>query len=270
MMSLVAGRSSFSDIASNIIDVGTDSFLPLPISRISIVDNPAAKFMDTMTPSMFRPFFEYVMNLDGLGREIYNNRQTRYGDAYTGGDNIPEMYKWAARSLFNATNGAVDWSPNTMYFFANNYADGLAKVAAAGTDTLMLATGQKAFDEGALKSMPFISSFIGSKSNYDARAFSKFEEQIKATDKRLELKNSNPDQFAAYAEKHPEEVALTYVYNKQVNGMLRKVRAAANQVRANPDLSPAERKAQLKELVDSQNMIKRNLLGAFKQVEESY
>ena len=226
--------------------------------------------MDTVTPSMFRPFFEYVMNLDGLGREIYNNRQTRYGDAYTGGDNIPEMYKATARWLFNATDGAIDWSPNTMYFFANNYADGLAKVAAASTDSLMLATGQKALDEGALKSMPLVSSFIGSKSNYDARMFSKFEEQIKATDKRLEALKNQPDKFSAYVEAHPADYALVELYNKQVNGSLRQIRAAANQVRANPDLSPKERKEQLKELIDTQNMLKRNMLEVFKEIEQSY
>lgn len=270
MMSLVAGRSSFSEVASNIIDLGTDSFLPLPISRISIVDNPAAKFMDTVTPSMFRPFFEYVMNLDGLGREIYNNRQTRYGDAFTGGDNIPEMYKMTARWLFNATNGGIDWSPNTMYFFANNYADGLAKVAAASTDGLMLAAGQKPMDESALKSMPLISSFIGSKSNYDARAFSKFEEKIKATDKRLEALKNQPEKFSAYVEAHPADYALVETYNMQVNGALRQIRAMANQVRANPDLSPKERKEQLKELVDTQNILKRNMLEVFKEIETAY
>jgi hypothetical protein len=102
--------------------------------------------MDSITPSAFRPFFEYVMNLDGLGREIYNNRQSRFGDAYTGGDNIPEMYKKAARELFDATNGAVDWSPNTMYFFASNYFDGMAKMASSATNVGLSVAGEKEFD----------------------------------------------------------------------------------------------------------------------------
>ena len=270
MMSMLSGRQSFGDVAANIMDVGMDSFLPLPISRISVVDNPAAKVMDTVTPSIMRPFFEYVMNLDGLGREIYNNRQSRYGDAFTGGDNIPEMYKSAARWLFNTTDGAIDWSPNTMYFFANNYADGLAKVAAAGTDTLMLASGQKALDEGALKSMPFISSFIGSKSNYDAREFSKFENRVKSMDKRIDALKNQPEKLIAFIEANPQDYALVDVYNKQVNGTLRQLRASANQIRANPELSPRERKEQLKEVVDMQNLVKRNLLEVFKQIEESY
>ena len=109
--SFAIGKNSIKDTFNNIKDVGMDSFLPLPISRISPFDNPAAWAMDSATPSLFRPFFEYAMNLDGLGREIYNNRQVRTGDAYTGGDSIPEMYKDAARLLANISNGAIDWSP---------------------------------------------------------------------------------------------------------------------------------------------------------------
>ena len=79
---------------------------------------------------------------------------------------------------------------------------------------------------------------------------------------------TNPDKYVDYIQSHPEDYALVQVYNKQVNGALRKLRAAANQVRVNPDLSPKERKEQLKEIVDTQNMVKRDLLAVFKQVEE--
>jgi hypothetical protein len=43
------------------------------------------------------------MNMNAFGQEIYNNRQSRFGNAYTGGDNIPDAYKDAAR--FMADNG---------------------------------------------------------------------------------------------------------------------------------------------------------------------
>ena len=118
--------------------------------------------------------------------------------------------------------------------------------------------------------MPFISSFIGSKSNYDAREFSKFENRIKEMDKRIEALKNQPDKFAAYIESHPEEYALVDTYNRQVNGSLRQLRASANQIRANPELSPKERKEQLKEIVEMQNMVKRNLLEVFQQIEDSY
>jgi hypothetical protein len=116
------------------LSVMMDSFLPLPVSRINMFDNFPAWLMDSALPSAARPLFEWQMNIDALGREIYNNRQTRVGDAYTGGDNIPELYKSAARTLADVTNGAIDWSPNTLYFFANNYADGPMRLAQTGNE----------------------------------------------------------------------------------------------------------------------------------------
>lgn len=267
---MISGNQSVGQTYSNIFDIGMDSFLPLPISRIPFNEKPIQKIFDTLLPSAARPFFEYVMNVDGLGREIYNNRQTRYGNAYTGGDNVPEVYKLVARKMFDATNGAVDVTPNTMYFFTSNYADGVAKMATMSGDALMLASGYKGFDESTAKSLPFVSSFIGSKSNYDARQFSKYEDQAKELSKRMDSLKNQPDKYAEYIRENPGDYAMVTFYNKQVNGALRQLRAQANAVRANPELTAGDRKAQVKELVDMQNMVKRNLIEVFKQIEESY
>jgi hypothetical protein len=102
--------------------------------------------MDSATPSAFRPFMEYVMNVDSLGREIYNNRQSRAGNAYTGGDNIPEGYKSASRMLFDITQGGIDVSPNSLYFFASNYVDGVARLGNGAYNLGLAATGEKAFN----------------------------------------------------------------------------------------------------------------------------
>jgi hypothetical protein len=107
VMGMATGHAPIKDGLSNIVSIGLDSFLPLPISRINMLDNFPAFLMDSALPSVARPFLEWQMNMDGLGREIYNNRQSRVGDAYTGGDNIPELYKSAARTLADVTNGAV-------------------------------------------------------------------------------------------------------------------------------------------------------------------
>lgn len=258
---IMGGNVSIKDALSNITVIGLDSFLPLPFSRISPIDNFPAFMIDSVTPSMARPFLEYVMNLDGLGREIYNNRQSRYGDAYTGGDNIPEMYKAAARKLFELTDGAVDWSPNTMYFFASNFFDGGAKIASTGTNLALTMAGEKDFDPK--NDTLFLSSFIGTKSNVDAREFSKAEDYIKGLDKRIKSLESNPDALARFVENNPEQYMLVKFYNQEVNGALKKIRAAANQVRADPDMSIKERKAQLQELIQMQNTVKRRLLEGF-------
>jgi hypothetical protein len=259
--SIASGRTSLLDAFGNIIVTGLDSFMPLPISRISPIENFPAFAMDSVTPSMFRPFFEYVMNLDGLGRQIYNNRQSRFGDAYTGGDNIPEIYKKAARELFDATNGAVDWSPNTMYFFASNYFDGMAKMASSATNVGLTVAGAKDFDPKS--DMVFISSFIGSKSNIDAREFSSIEKQVKKMEQRINSLKDRPEQLEKFMEDNPTAYSAVQFYNMQVNGTLRNIRAAANKVRANKDLTIMERKEQLKQLNDMSSLVKHRLVEAF-------
>lgn len=263
--SIASGRTSLLDAFGNILVTGVDSFLPLPVSRISPIDNFPAFAMDSVTPSMFRPFFEYVMNLDGLGREIYNNRQSRFGDAYTGGDNIPEMYKKAARELFDATNGAVDWSPNTMYFFANNYFDGMAKMASSATNVGLTVAGAKEFDPK--NDMVFLSSFIGSRSNIDAREFSSIEKQVKQMEQRINSLKDRPEQLEKFMEDNPTAYPAVQFYNTQVNGTLRNIRTMANQVRANKDLTIMERKEQLKQLNDMSSLVKHRLVEAFDMLD---
>jgi hypothetical protein len=264
LASLASDKVKLADVLSNIATIGLDSFMPLPFSRISPIDNFPAFAIDSLMPSMARPFVEYMMNIDGLGREIYNNRQTKYGDAYTGGDNIPEIYKSVARSLLNATDGAVNVSPNSLYFFANNFLDGWAKLASTGYNASLTLTGQKDFNPKT--DALLISSFVGTKSNIDAREFSKAEDYIKGIDQRLRsLRNTDPVKYAEFVEKNPEAAQLVKMYNTRVNGSLRKLRETANQVRAS-DLTPRERKAELDQIIDIQNRVKRQILDEFEIV----
>lgn len=266
VMSAFLGNNSIKDTFNNIKDVGFDAFLPLPASRINMWENPAAWAMDSVTPSLFRPFFEYAMNLDGLGREIYNNRQTRSGDAYTGGDNIPELYKDAAKLLANITNGAIDWSPNTMYFFANNYADGLTRLVHNSYNIGMVGTMQKDFNPKT-DTLVF-DSFFGAKSNFDAREFSKMENMIKDKERKLNMFKNDPERYMEYIAAHPYDQGLVDIYNKGINGDLKKARELANKYRAMPDLTPKERKELLDNIKEQQNLIKRHLISVFKAYEE--
>jgi len=265
--STFAGRNSVADAMSNILTTGLDSYLPLPISKISPIDNLPAWAMDSLAPSAIRPFFEYVMNLDGLGRQIYNTRQSRYGDAYTGGDSIPELYKGAARELFNVTNGAVDWSPNTMYFFANNYVDGMAKAFTGVSNMGLTLAGKKDFD--LRNDTLFLSSFIGSKSNVDAREFSKAETRIKTMEKRINALKDKPEMFQDYMESNPTDYYLVQYYNSTVNGPIRDLRAMANKIRTDKDISLRDRKERLDEVIKLQNMVKRNVLDTFESISGS-
>ena len=262
---LATGNSSIKTALSNIVVTGLDSFLPLPVSRISPIDNFPAWAMDSATPSVARPFLEWVMNIDGLGREIYNNRQSRYGDAYTGGDNIPELYKSAARTLAEITDGKVDWSPNTMYFFANNYGDGLMRLAQTGYNYGLLAAGEKAFNPKT--DTVFFDSFFGAPSNFDARQFSEVEKQILSKQQKLNMfKDSNPEAYARYVEKNPMDEYIVEHYNKAINQDLKKLREEANIYRRMPGLTPKERTEAVKNVIKFQNLIKRGIIEDFEMM----
>ena len=70
-----------------------------------------------------------------------------------------------------------------------------------------------------------------------------------------------------YLEANPNAYAAVEFYNAQVNGQLRQVRAVANQVRANGELTPRERKLQLEEINGISGTIKRQLLNVFEDLE---
>ena len=260
LAALAMGNNSVKDTLTNTFLVGMDSFLPLPVSKISPMEHPAAWLMDSAMPSSLRPFLEWTMNLDGLGREIYNNRSSRYSDAYTGGDNIPELYKSAARTLYDTTNGAVDWSPNTMFFFANNYMDGIARLASGTMNIAMVATDDKNFNPK--NDTLFFDSFFGTPSNVDAREFAKAEEKILDIKKKLDsMKEFRPEQYAKYVEKNPMHPFVVESYNVKVNQVLRDLRRDANIYRRMPGLTPKERTDVVKNYVNIQNLVKRDILN---------
>jgi len=265
IMGAMMGKTSLADMGSNLVQIGIDSYLPIPFSRISPLNNLGAFLLDSAMPSVARPFLEYVMNMDGLGREIYNNRQSRVGDAYTGGDNIPEAYKMASKFIIETTNSMgypVNISPNSLYFFANNYIDGLSRIAHNGMNIGMTVAGNKDFD--AKTDLIFLDSFFGKKSNFDAREFASVENKIKGIERILNSFKNRPEQYIKYITDHPMHPGLVEAYNKNVQGLLKDVRSQANDIRALDGISPKDRKAILDTLVLSQNFIKRGMIETYK------
>jgi hypothetical protein len=83
---MATGNQSFTDGVVNIADAALESFMPVQASRIPPTENPTGFLIDSITPSIFKNrFVQFTMNVDGLGRRIYPDRQTaRYADAYLG------------------------------------------------------------------------------------------------------------------------------------------------------------------------------------------
>ena len=193
--------------------------------------------------------------MDGLGRKIYSDRRSGTVDAYAAGNNIPELWKDAARILYRITDGAVDITPNTLYFFANNYADGITRLAQDGHGFATWATGQKEFNPRT-DTIAF-DSFFGAPSNYDSRQFSALEGQVEEMSKVIAtLPTADPEMFERLVEAKPEMLAIVDDYNKTVGGDLKDLRALAKEVNRMPDLSYRERKEIIDNITQAENLEK--------------
>lgn len=258
-----SGAQSFKDMAQNIfLQISLDSFVPIPVSRMPPLEMPIEFILDSIAPSLARPILEFALNKNGLGQDIYNDQNRRFGDAYTGGDKIPEMYKQASRYMVDATNGDIDISPNTLYFLSNSYIDGIGRVVEGLHGVNDLAKGQKQFNPKT--DIPLFGSFFGSKANVDSREFSKAEQQVQDMERKIKMFDTNPEMAANYDAKHPLNRMIVDYYNERVNNELKDLRSQAKQVRLQQGYTPKERSEILKVITYQQNLVKYQMLSMLK------
>lgn len=256
------GQTSFKDGMGNILgSILTDSFLPIPISKIPVSEQPLKWAFDSVVPSMLRPISEYIMNMNGIGQTINSASQRKFGDAFTGGDRIPEVYKDFTAWLYNETKGEWSVSPNTMYFFTNSYIDGIARIGEMSYNWIDLSKGEKRFNPKT--DLALLGSFFGAKSNVDAREFTKVQEKIKDLDVRLKtLNKTNRAAAVEFRAENPGVESAISVYNQQI-ARLDKIRKRANEIRA-MDISPKDKEEFLRLNILQQNMLKHEIIERLK------
>ena len=263
MMAAFMGNQSFGSALTNVgTQIALDSFVPIPVSRMSAVENPGMWFIDSITPSALRPIVELIVNKNGLGQDIKNTASSRrMGDAFLGGDNIPESYKDIATYANVATGGFIDVSPNVMYFLFNSYMDGPARLGDLVYNSMYLATGEKEFK--AKTDVPLIGSFIGAAPNVDGREWTSTEKQILEMKRRLNA--PNPDAVDKFLDRNPLAEIVTSLYDKNLTE-LNRLRKEGNDIRA-AGYSPKDRVQLLEMNKMEQNMIKANLVEMFKDYD---
>jgi len=256
------GQTSFKDGMGNILgSILTDSFLPIPISKIPVSEQPLKWAFDSVVPSMLRPISEYIMNMNGIGQTINSATQRKFGDAFTGGDRIPEVYKDFTAWLYDSSKGEWSISPNTMYFFTNSYIDGIARLGEMAYNWIDLSKGEKRFNPKT--DLALLGSFFGAKSNVDAREFTKVQEKIKDLDVRLKtLNKTNRATAAEFKAENPGVESAISVYNQQV-ARLDKIRKRANEIRT-MDIPPIDREEMLRLNILQQNMLKHEIIERLK------
>ena len=256
------GKTSITKGLANIFgSIAMDSFVPIPVSKMPITDQPLEFLLDSIAPSIARPVLELALNKNGLGQVIHNEQTRRFGDAYTGGDSIPQIYKDAARGIANETTGAFDWNPNTLYFLTNTYMDGPGRVIETLYGINDLSQGRKNFNPKT--DIPLMGSFFGSKVNIDAQQFSSVENKIKRIEGIMKQFATDPEQEVQYMIKHPLHAAVVDYYNKELVP-LNSLRKEANEYRLNKYLSPKDRTDLLKINTLQANLIKNQMIQVFK------
>jgi hypothetical protein len=176
------------------------------------------------------------------------------------------MYNDAARFMFGATDGAVDISPGSMYFFANNYLDGATRAIGTAYNLGNVIAGRKDFDPRT--DTLFLDAYLKAPSNYDAVQFSKAENMIKDMEKKLKALEGTP-QYADYLAANPMDAQAVDFYNKTVNGALRDLRAEANRVRRS-NMSPKEKQQMLQFYIKQQNQIKSAFTTAMRGMNPEF
>jgi hypothetical protein len=266
---LARGASSFKDYAGNMVEIGMDSFLPIPASRINPFENFGAWVIDSATPSAARPLVEFVLNVDAMGNPIYNSRAGKYADAFSGSTRPSELHRQITETIFNATNGEISISPDTVAFVLNNYADAPNHIADNSYNLFLTMTGDKEFD--AKKDTMVLRSFIGRNSNYDAREFAEAEKEIKELAQQLKTFEDlgTPEQVLRFYRKNPNADILVDIYNKGVNGELRKLQSERKELMLDRTLTPKQRDRYVEDIRTQENYIKKLLVEDFEAYKGS-
>jgi hypothetical protein len=254
---VVGGKTTIGESIPNMISISLDSYMPIPFERIDPVENPAAFIAGSIVPSMARPFVEYAMNVDSLGREIYNDRQSRYGDAFTGGRNTPQLWKDAARMIFKVTNGERDPSPDTLMFWANNYMDGASRIAQSLYGLGLSLKDEK--DISVKDDFAPLSAFIGRASNYDGEKFAKLESDMQERSQRIKALERDQDAFKEYMERRPDDYMAVEDFMRNKNGWLKQLRSYRNQIEAS-NMTPIEKEKALKGIYLATGYVKRGMI----------
>lgn len=254
-----ARENTPGSVLGNILAIGMDSFLPLPFSRMNPLDEPLPFAFDTMAPSAIRPLIEWTWNKNAFGQQIYRARSRGYGSAYISGDNIHDSYKDTSAWLLE--NTGINWTPNSVHFFLNNYVDGLSKILSNLYSMGLLAAGDKNFNPKTDIPGAFLHSFISRYSKVDQRAYGRITEELSELENDLKIfQIANPELYLDYVARNPLVPTIVTRYN-ELKASLNKLNKVANDMRQSRRLTPKQREDNLKPIKEMQIIIKKNIVN---------
>jgi len=255
------------DFAVNTLHIAMDSYLPIPTTGINPVENTTAFIVDLVMPSLAKPFVEFAMNKNALDMEIYKTN-TKYSQTFIASDIVPKYFKDASETFFDVTNGKVELSPDQIYFYANNFADGITKIAETLYGGIAVLKGEKYFDFE--KDTLILDSFLSTTSNLDARRYDVLSNTIERKSKVYEdMKLRNPMQAYTYSTiTNPYLEAKIKVLNHFNNNALKPLQTGARQIRNNNYLTSKEKADYLYINRLEQNHVKKGVYDTIKSLDD--
>lgn len=248
IMAALYGDQSVKDAAHNIADLALEMVMPITLSQI----DPSRDFVkfvaDTLAPSWFKPGLEYAMNTDSYGNPIYNDKDTKYPGAYTGGQGVKSGYK--ATSEFLYENMGVEIEPNELAHWVSSYA-GVVDEYANIAHSLYQALTDKADTNWKL----LIGSWIARSHNMDARDYADVAKDVANAKQRLNDFEIHPESAEKIAAKHPDDEGLVGAFESN----LADIRALQAEIKMLnfQDIPHKEKQAQLDDLTAQLSMLKR-------------
>jgi hypothetical protein len=272
LAAVMHGDTEARDFLFNTGLIAADSFMPLPVSRINPWEHengPVAGMafwaVDSTLMSVSRPAFEYLANVNGLGRSIFNENVNKYGPSYQDADKVPQGYsdftKW-----FNDTFDA-QLQPQELAFLVSSYGDGMGELASWSYDLGSLYQTDRPFNPKS--DTIVLNRFIGSPSRIDPKEFYKAnQESQKFIQKLNEYKNTDSIKYNTYVYTHPEALYFEFLYNTATNGPLKDVQEQINFARANQEYSPNTRELELARLYKERDHLMYLTVQQYKAIKD--
>jgi hypothetical protein len=259
-------EASLKDFLGNVASIAADSYMPLPFARYNPIDSPFNWMISSLMPSALRPFYEYNVNMSGLGQSIYRDYYNRYGPAYAGSENIEEAYRYAAEMASEATDGRIQKDPNEIRYIATAYLDGVASMAADIVNLGLVAKGAKDFDPKT--DLLILDSFIGNKISPSLIEFNKARERLDVLKRGYDTAINSPNAKLreSFLKNNPNAPGIVAMYNQQISA-LREFREATvvGEIYAE---TPAERKQYKKEMNKIRDLYMDQVGNLYKTYED--
>jgi len=259
--------ASLKEFFGNTASIAADSFFPLPVARFNPLDSPINWMFASFSPSVVRPFYEYAVNMNGLGQSIHRNYYNRYGPAYAGSQNTEEFFWGTAKIIGESSGGRWQPEPNEVRFWMTAYADGAAAIMSDLVNLgLTFATNEKDFDPKT--DLVFLDNYIGNKISPDLIQFSKASPRIEVLKRGFDSAINSPNENFRnrFLKDNPNAPAIVYIYNQQLAAM-RRFRSMTTDAEVFAK-TPKERKALQEDFNKSRDILMGQVVSLYKQYQD--